>query len=442
MLQAYFEAGHNDNATFSLSVRRLPKSRNYLLACGLDDVLAYLEGLCFSDDAITFLDSLGQFSSAFLNWLGNFQFTGSVDAVPEGTPVFANEPILEVTAPIGEGQIAETFIMNQVNLQTLLASKAARVVDAASGRAVIDFGARRIHGLDAANKAARAFYIAGVNGTSNVLAAKLYGIPAVGTMAHSYIQSYEDEAQAFREFTRIYPRTVLLIDSYDTLAAIDKVIALAADLGDAFEVQAVRLDSGDLGDLAIKCRAKLDAAGLTDVGVFASSSLDEYKIADLISNGAPIQGFGVGTRMGVSEDAPSLDMVYKLCAYAGTGRVKLSPGKPILPGRKQIFRTMRGGTAVSDVIARADEKPDGIPLLAPVMREGKRLQAGTVTLEETRAVAKLAMNSLPERIRALEPADPPYTVTVSDALAQYHETIKAKVVRAQAKEFVRPEKEW
>ncbi len=429
MLQAYFEAGHNEEATFSLFVRRLPEGRNYLLACGLDDVLTYLETLSFSGEAIAFLRSLDQFSDAFLGWLKDFHFSGSVDAVAEGTPVFANEPILEVTAPIAEAQIAETFVMNQVHLQTVLASKAARVVEAAAGRTVVDFGARRIHGVDAANKAARAFHIAGVAGTSNVLAAKLYGIPAMGTMAHSFIQSYEDEIQAFRDFTRVYPETVLLVDSYDTLAGIDKLIALSLELGDAFRVRAVRLDSGDLGDLAIESRARLDAAGLKDVEIFASSSLDEYRIAELVAGGAPIDGFGVGTRMGVSEDAPSLDIAYKLCAYAGTGRVKLSPGKPILPGRKQVFRVAEDGAAVSDVIARKDEELEGRPLLAPVMRNGTRLDAGRVTLDDIRAHAKAELNRLPAATRALLPADQPYPVSVSEALSRYHEEIKEMVIR-------------
>jgi len=430
MLQAYFEAKHNEAATFSLFVRRLPENRNYLLACGLDDVLTYLENLSFSADAIAFLRSIGRFSDGFLNWLRDFHFTGSVNAVAEGTPVFANEPILEITAPIAEAQIAETFVMNQVHLQTVLATKAARVVHAAAGRTVVDFGARRIHGVDAANKAARAFYIAGVDGTSNVLAARLYGIPPVGTMAHSFIQSYESELGAFRDFARLYPETVLLVDSYDTLAGIDKVIALSHELGDAFRIRAVRLDSGDLGDLAVKSRVRLDAAGLENVEIFASSSLDEHLISELVAGGAPIQGFGVGTKMGVSADAPSLDMAYKLCAYAGTGRVKLSTGKPILPGRKQVFRVLEDGTAVRDVIARAGETLEGMPLLSPVMRDGVRLEAGKVALEKIREDASRALDRLPAYVRALKPSDRPYPVSVSEALSHYHASIKEKTLHA------------
>ncbi|MCF8139102.1 MAG: nicotinate phosphoribosyltransferase, partial [Desulfotignum sp.] len=245
MLQAYFHENMNQEAVFSLFVRRLPPERNFLMACGLDTVLAYLENLTFTRDSLDYLRSLGQFSDSFLEWLGHFRFTGSVRAVPEGTPVFANEPILEITAPLPQAQIIETFVMNQIHLQTLLASKAWRVVTAAQGRTVVDFGARRMHGMDAALKAARAFHIAGVAATSNVLAGKLYDLPVTGTMAHSYIQSHDNEEKAFKAFLSSFPETVLLVDTYDTLAGIHKVISLADTLGTDFKVKGVRLDSGD-----------------------------------------------------------------------------------------------------------------------------------------------------------------------------------------------------
>ena len=327
--------------------------------------------------------------------------------------------------------------MNQVTLQTVLATKASRVVQAVAGRTVVDFGARRTHGVDAANKAARAFHIAGIAGTSNVLASRIYGMPALGTMAHSYIQSYDDELAAFRDFTRLYPETVLLIDSYNTLAGVDKVIALSRELGDSFRVRAVRPDSGDLGALAVESRARLDAAGLHEVGIFASSGLDEHRIAELVASGAPIEGFGVGTKMGVSEDAPSLDIAYKLCAYAGTGRVKLSTGKPILPGRKQVFRVTEDGMAAHDVIARAGEALDGRALLQPVMRGSVRLDAGRAPLDEIREYAKSELDGLPTRLRGLTPADPPYAVSVSEALARYHEEVKATVARPAAESDTR-----
>ncbi|MHA1109279.1 MAG: nicotinate phosphoribosyltransferase, partial [Alphaproteobacteria bacterium] len=370
MLHAYFERRMFDEAVFSLFIRRLPKQRNYLLACGLDDALHYLEAMRFSPDSLDYLASLGTFRDGFLKWLGDFRFTGDIHAVPEGTPVFANEPILEVVAPLPQGQLVETFLMNQIQLQTMLASKAARVIAAAEGRGVVDFGARRIHGVDAAVKGARAFTIAGVQGTSDVVAGQIYGIPVVGTMAHAFVQSFDDEMEAFRAFAEIYPETVLLIDTYDTLEGARKVVALARELGDDFRIRGVRLDSGDLADLGIKVRAILDEAGLQGVDLIASGGLDEYKVADIVRRGAPYASFGVGTAMGVSEDAPSLDIAYKLCSYAGRGRLKLAPGKPVLPGRKQVFRIEEAGRAVRDVIARAEENLPGRPLMAPVMRGG------------------------------------------------------------------------
>ena len=427
MLQTYFGEGMADEAVFSLFVRRLPERRNYLLACGLDTVLDYLEHLRFTADDVSYLRSLGHFSDTFLDQLRDFRFSGEVHAVPEGTPVFANEPILEVVAPLPEAQLIETFVMNQVHLQTVLASKAARVVAAARGRAVVDFGPRRMHGVDAALKAARAFHIAGVSATSNVLAGKIYGVPVAGTMAHSLVQSFEDEIEAFRAFARRYPETVLLVDTYDTLGGVAKVIRLARELGSEFKVRAVRLDSGDLAELALRTRRLLDEAGLRRVEIFASGSLDEEAIAGLLAKGAPITGFGVGTKMGVSADAPDLDIAYKLCAYAGRGRLKLSTGKPVLPGRKQVFRMEQGGQATQDVIARAEERLPGRPLLRPMMRDGRRLAAAAADLAEARRHAAVEIGRLPERIRAIAPADPPYLVEVSAVLRRYQDEIAREI---------------
>lgn len=427
MCQAYFVERMFAPATFSLFVRRLPKTRNFLLACGLGDVLRYLENLRFETESLDHLASLGLFKEEFLRWLATMRFSGEVRAVAEGTPVFADEPILEVTAPIGEAQLAETFIMNQVHLQTTLASKAVRVVTAARGRTVVDFGPRRMHGIDAAVKAARAFHIAGVAATSNVFASKIYGVQTSGTMAHSFIEAWEEEIDAFRSFARLYPGTVLLIDTYDTLRGIDKVCDLARELGDDFTVRAVRLDSGDLIDLAFKVRARLDRAGLERIAIFASSSLDETVIDQIVTSNAPITGFGVGTRMGVSEDAPSLDIAYKLCAYAGKGRLKTSTGKPVLPGRKQVFRQERDGIAIGDVIARADERGPGRPLLEPVMEEGVRTTAGRVSLEQTREHAAGEIKRLPEPVRALPPAETAYPVVISEELRRYQEEVKQRI---------------
>lgn len=423
MLQAYFEGGMREKAVFTLFVRRLPSRRNFLLACGVDSVLDFLETVRFGEEDLTYLHSLGLFSDRFLGWLRDFRFTGEVYAVPEGTPVFSNEPLLEVVAPMPEAQLIETFVMNQVHVQTVQASKAQRVVTAAKGRPVVDFGARRMHGIDAALKSARAFWIAGVASTSNVLAGKLYGVPVAGTMAHSYIQAHENERAAFRAFAQVFPETVLLVDTYDTLAGVQKVIDLAKTLGEDFKVKAVRLDSGDLLTLSREARRMLDEAGLEKVEIFASGGLNEDVIATLLSANAPIDGFGVGTSMGVSSDAPDLDIAYKLSEYAGKGRLKLSTGKPILPGRKQVFRIEKDGQDVRDVIACADEDPVGRPLLVPMMREGKRLPAEKVDLTTARQYAQEQIARLPERVRAITPADPPYPVEVSQKLADLQQRI-------------------
>lgn len=419
MLRAYREERMEEEATFSLFARRLPKTRNFLLACGLDDVLAYLESLRFDREALDHLSTFEQFPDDFLAWLEGFRFTGEVRAVPEGTPVFANEPLLEVSASIAQAQLVETFVMNQIHLQTVLASKAARVVEAARGRAVVDFGLRRMHGTDAGMKAARAFHVAGVAATSNVQAGRMYGLRVAGTMAHSYVQAHDDELDAFRAFARLYPATTLLVDTYDTLAGVRKVVQLAREMGEEFGVRAIRLDSGDLAELAFEARRILDDAGLEEVEIFASGGLDEVEVERLVAAEAPITGFGVGTGMGVSADAPSLDVAYKLTSYAGRGRLKLSPGKPILPGRKQVFRREEAGTAVGDVIGRAEEEGPGRPLLVPVMRDGERLPAGRVDLDIARARARAEIERLPARIRSLERADPPYPVELSAGLERY-----------------------
>ncbi|MEX2496296.1 MAG: nicotinate phosphoribosyltransferase [Woeseia sp.] len=430
MLQAYFTQHMTEQATFSLFARRLPPRRNFLLACGLDSVLEYLDKLRFTDGDLDYLRSLDKFSGPFLDWLQDFSFTGEVRAVAEGTPVFANEPILEVTAPLPEAQVAETFIMNQIHVQTVLATKAQRIVAAAKGRPVVDFGARRMHGTDAALKAARAFYIAGVAATSNVLAGQRYGLPLSGTMAHSYVQAHESEEQAFLEFARLYPDTVLLVDTYDTLAGVRKVISLASRLGKQFRVKSLRLDSGDLLALSKEARQLLDAAGLQGIGLFASGGLDEDAIGALLAANAPIDGFGVGTSMGVSNDAPDLDIVYKMCAYAGSGRLKLSTGKPVLPGSKQVFRLADGDRDVRDVIARAGEDLPGRPLLTCVMRNGKRLDTGAADLDTARRRAGEQIARLPDGVQAISPAASAFPVEISAALAGYRDEVAA-VVRSQ-----------
>lgn len=427
MLQAYFEEAMHETAVFTLFVRRLPKRRNFLLACGLDTLLGQLEHLQFTPDDRAYLASLGSFSERFLRWLEAFRFTGSIRAVPEGTPVFENEPLLEVVAPLPQAQWIETLVMNQIHLQTVLASKAVRVVQAARGRAVVDFGARRTHGLDAALKGARAFHIAGVASTSNVLAGSRYRIPVSGTMAHSYIQAHDNETAAFEAFARLYPDTVLLVDTYDTLEGVDRVIAMARHQGEAFKVRAVRLDSGDLGALAREARRRLDAADLHQVEIFVSGGLSEDVIAQLVAAGAPINGFGVGTSMGVASDAPDLDIAYKLAEYAGEGRLKLSTGKPILPGRKQVFRQQHEGMFSGDVIGCLDEDLPGRPLLVPVMAQGRRLPGQVRNLDTMRNHAREQIAQLPSAIRNIDPADAPYPVRVSPRLRQHQEAVTKHV---------------
>jgi nicotinate phosphoribosyltransferase len=419
MLQAYWRQELRERATFTLFVRRLPRTRNFLLACGVGTVLDWLERFHFGDPAIEALARNEIFDPAFLEWLRTFRFTGSIRALPEGTPFFANEPILEVTAPLPEAQILETFVMNQVHLQTVMASKAARVVHAAAGRTVADFGLRRMHGSDAGMKAARAFYVAGVDATSNVLAGWTYGIPVTGTMAHSYVQAHEREADAFREFAAQYPETILLVDTYDTLAGVRLITELAGNAGESFRPRGIRLDSGDLARLSRESRRILDNAGLHEIKIFASGGLDEISISHLVAGGAPIDGFGVGTGMGVSSDAPSLDIVYKLVEYAGSGRVKKSPGKPVLAGPKQVFRDEIHRIASGDTIGRENEDLPGRPLLVEVMRDGVRLDAGRVPLEESRKHAREQVARLPARIRSLNPAETPYPVAISSALEAY-----------------------
>jgi nicotinate phosphoribosyltransferase len=420
MARAYRALGMAERATFSLSVRRLPPCRNVLLACGVDDAIDLIAGLRFEADALAALRALGEFPDAFLDWLARFRFSGDIDAVAEGTPVFAEEPLIEITAPIAEAQLVETLVMNQVGLQTLLASKALRVVAAAAGRTVVDFGGRRAHGIEAAVAGARAFHIAGVAATSIVLAGARHGIPVVGTMAHSFVQACASEAEAFRAYASLYPETTLLVDTYDTLAGVRRAVALAEALGPACRIRGVRLDSGDLDALARAARGILDAAGLAHWRIFASGGLDEHRVAALVGAGAPIDAFGVGTEMSVSADAPALDLAYKLAAYAGEPRTKLSAGKRILPGRKQVFR------AEGDVIALGEEQHPGSALLRPVLRQGERV-VPRGTLAEARATAANGLARLPEPVRGLAPVAPPYPVALSPRLAGMLAALRARL---------------
>lgn len=414
MAQAYLAEHMSGTAVFETFYRKLPQGRSYVMAAGLSDVLDFLENLEFRQADIEYLRGLQLFNQEFLQSLAEVRFTGDVWAVPEGTVVFPNEPIVAVIAPILEAQLAETFVVNQIHLQTVIASKAARVVDAADGRKVIDFGARRAHGTDAALKVARAGYLAGLAGTSNLLAAREYGIPAFGTMAHSFIQAFDTELDAFDAFARLYPGTTLLVDTYDTLRGVDHVIELVQR--ERLEVAAVRLDSGDLGALSKATRARLDAAGLNHVEIVASSGLDEYRIAKLINDGCPIDVFAVGTKLVVAQDAPALDMAYKLVEYDGVGRSKFSSDKVIYPGRKQVVRRRDHGVFTGDTIGKPDEHLDGEPLLVPVMKNGKRLPEHEPDLWESRRWARRQLDHLPPQLRSLEAGSWSYPVDVSPGI--------------------------
>src|SRR4030067_689154 len=393
MCASYFDNKKFEPATFDLFVRRLHEIRSYLLFAGLEQVLLFLKSVKFTEEHLSYLKKQG-FDQQFLDYLKDFKFTGDVWAVPEGTVTFPCEPLIRVTAPIIEAQLVETFLLNTVNLQTMIATKASRVVNAAKGKGVVEFGLRREHGIDAGMKVARASYIAGCQGTSNVLAGMTYGIPVFGTMAHSFILSFDRAIDAFRAFTKTFPdKSTLLIDTYNDMAGAEKAATVAKELeAKGCKLGGVRLDSGNLAEISKKVRAILDKKGLNYVTIFASGDLDEYRVEELLKNGAKIDAFGVGTIMGTSADKPYVDVIYKLSeTLSSRGEfspiMKLSEGKITLPGRKQVFRRIdKKGNYAGDVIALADEKVTGEALLVKVMENGKITRA-LPALGEIRAAA-------------------------------------------------------
>jgi len=418
MLQAYFDEGMHDTAVFEFFVRALPPGRNFLLAAGLEQVLGYLEQFRVTEAELDWLRAHGGFREPFLAALGALRFTGDVHSLPEGTACFINEPMLRITAPISEAQVVESRLLSLVHLSTLIASKAARSVLAAPGKLLVDFGMRRAHGAEAGLLAARAAYLAGFSGTATVLAGIEFGVPVFGTMAHSYIEAHADEISAFRAFARSFPaNVVLLIDTYDTERAAEKVVRLAPELArEGIRVRGVRLDSGDLAAHARAVRAILDQGGLREATIFSSGNLDELKVEQLLAAGAPIDGFGIGTSLDTSSDAPFLDCAYKLQEYAGTPRRKHSEGKATWPGRKQVYRHLAlDGTFDHDVVALEGDPQQGTPLLVPVMQAGRRLAAAE-TLANARARAAAEMARLPPHLRQLAPSPAPYRVEIAPAL--------------------------
>jgi nicotinate phosphoribosyltransferase len=422
MAATYQAEGIEHEATFELFVRRLPAERRFLVAAGLDDALAGLDTLSFAPHELDYLAGLELFPSGFVDRLADFRFTGEVWGVPEGELVFAGEPIVRVTAPLIEAQLVETFLLNAVASRTTLASKAARVAIACGDRAFVDFSARRDHGVDAAMAAARGAWICGAAGTSLVAAGQRWGIPLSGTMAHSFVMSFEDERDAFRAYARRFPQhSVLLIDTYDTVEGARHAAEVALELaGEGIAVSAVRLDSGDLSGLAIDVRAVLDEAGLPDIEILASGDLDERRIADLLAAGAPIDAFGVGTQLGTSGDAPSLGAVYKLVDDALGPKMKLAEGKVTLPGRKQVWRF-----GDRDVIGLHDEHvAGGRPLLVRAMAGGRRAEPPE-PLTATRERCLAALAGLPPRLRSLEAADGPvWPVDVSAGLGSLADKVR------------------
>ena len=417
-------------ATFSLFTRTYPPNRAYFVSAGLDDVLDYLSKLNFSERAIDYLRATGIFSDDFLEYLSGVRFTGSVRAIPEGRVYFTDEPAVEITAPLIEAQLAETFIINQVNLQSMLATKAARCVWAAKGRGIADFASRRTQGTDAALKMARASYIAGFSSTSNVLAASLYGMPPAGTMAHSFISSFPSELAAFRAYAASFPdRTILLLDTYDTIAGTWNAVQVAKEMeAGGTRLMAVRLDSGNFDALSRKVRKILNESGFDDVKILASGGLDEYELETLVNDGAPIDLFGVGTKAGVSADAPWSDMAYKLVCFDDRPVMKLSPDKVSLPGAKQVFRTKDAdGMFAKDIIALHDEElPGGLPLLEEVMRNGKRT-GQPVTLEEVRKRFQEDFSSLDGRFKVLN--NPPrFPVSISGKLERLTSEVREEAL--------------
>jgi nicotinate phosphoribosyltransferase len=427
MAASYHRRGMDDPAVFELFVRNLPPRRRWLMAGGLGPALRMVREMRFGEQELTYLETLG-FERSFLDHLAAFRFMGDVDAVPEGTIVFAGEPLVRVTAPRIQGQLLETLLLNQINFQTAVTTKAARIVLAIGagspdpdGR-LIDFSPRRDHGVDAAMKAARSAALAGAGGTSNVAAAMRYGLRAVGTMAHSYVMAFEDEQEAFVAFMKDVPgNAVMLVDTYDTLEGVRRAIAASRESGQP--LAGVRIDSGDLLSASREARALLDEAGLTDAVIVASGDLDEVRIARLVAAGAPIDLWGVGTDLGTSRDSPAVGGVYKLVAdsaggQAWRGRSKLSPHKSTLAGVKQVWRRYADGRMAGDVIGADGEPQAGEPLLVPTMRAGERVNGESLAHMQERARAQLT--ALPEPLRALDPDAPAasYPVTYSGRLLE------------------------
>jgi nicotinate phosphoribosyltransferase len=418
MIQAYLDHGETDTAVFEFFVRNMPPRRGFFVAAGLEQALDYLENLAFTAAEIEWLAGTGRFSAKLIDYLRAFRFTGDVHAMREGTVFFANEPILRITAPLPQAQFVESRLINLLHFQVLIAAKAARVMLAAPNKVMVDFGMRRAHGAEAGLMAARASYLVGFDGTATVEAGRAFGIPLYGTMAHSFIETFDSETAAFAAFAQSRPdNLVLLLDTYDTEAAARKVVALAPRLKAAgIAIRGVRLDSGDIDALSRSVRRILDAGGLAAVTIFASGGLDEDALAAFTRAGAPIDGLGVGTALTTSSDVPTLDCVYKLQEYAGVARRKRSVNKATWPGRKQVWRRYGAdGRMAGDVLGLDAPSPArGEALIEQVMQGGRRLRPSP-SLDEIRRHAKRELERLPEPLRRLE-TGMTYPVEIADEL--------------------------
>ena len=433
MAAGYLETHFEARATFELFVRSLPPKRNFLIAAGLEQALEFLGSLRFSPEDIAYLrrhPAFARIGPKFFDYLAAFCFSGDVWAMPEGTVCFPGEPLLRITAPIAEAQIVETALLATISFQTMIASKAARIAKAAGGRPVVEFGSRRAHGIESGVLAARAAYIGGCLGTSNVRAGQLFSIPTYGTQAHSWIMAHEKEEEAFAQFLDIFPNhSVLLLDTYDVRAALEKVIALGR------KPRGVRLDSGDLAADSGWVRQKLDEVGWGDVEIFMSGDLDEERISSLLDAGARVDTFGVGTSLSTSSDAPSLSVLYKLVELTRGGEVreaaKFSAAKVTYPGRKQVYREIDSqGNYAGDVIALEGERMAGEPLLVPVMRAGQRVaQDPAVPLAELQKRCQSQIERLPAPLRALSVPDTAYPVRHSARLEALLEHVRERVAR-------------
>jgi len=424
---AYYRQKMFAPATFSLFIRDYPPHRAYFVSAGLDEVLDFLASLNFSQEDLDYLDGTGRFSQDFLHYLSQLRFTGHVSAIPEGRLFFKDEPILEVTAPIIEAQLVETYVINAINLQVAIATKASRCVHAAEGRSLVDFSLRRTQGAEAGLKVARTSFLSGFDGTSNVLAGKLYNIPIFGTMAHSFITSFENEIDAFRAFSQVFPEnTVLLIDTYENMSGARNAAQIAREMAArGHSLKGVRLDSGDMAEISKKVKAFFDAEGLKEISIFASGGFDEFKIAQVLKEGAKIDAFGVGTKMGVSADAPYTDMAYKLVKYDERPVLKLSAGKKTLVDEKQVFREKRDGKLIKDVISLRREKGSGEPLLKPIMRHGERSEPPD-TLEAIRTRFREEFEQLDDCHKAITNPKP-FPVELSGGLQNLQEEVVHEV---------------